>query len=40
MASKGVFLKAQIPQALRKITMRKTKNLFFALASIIFSIIV
>jgi hypothetical protein len=40
MASRGVFFRAQIPQALRKTTRRKTKNLFFALDSMILSIIV
>src|SRR3990167_6290250 len=38
-ASRGVFFSAQTPPALRKRTMRKTRNLFFALPSIIFSII-
>src|ERR687891_85406 len=39
MASKGVFFSAQMPHAVKKATTRKTKNLFFALPSIIFSII-
>jgi hypothetical protein len=38
-ASSGVFFSAQIPPALKKITVRKTRNLFLALPSIIFSII-
>src|SRR5437773_1719260 len=39
-ASNGVFFKAQRPQAPRKKTIRKTTNLFFALPSMILSIIV
>ena len=39
MASNGVFFNAQIPMALRKITIRKMRNLFRALASMILSII-
>jgi hypothetical protein len=34
-----VFFRAHNPQALRKMTMRKTRNLFLALPSMIFSII-